>query len=101
MREDIRITMPPLPRVFQGRAAIAELLDAGLTRDGEWRLVPITANRMPAAASYLRKWGGTEFRAFKLDLVRFEDGLVAELTTFGPGLFAQFGLPEVLSEPVA
>jgi RNA polymerase sigma-70 factor (ECF subfamily) len=100
MREDIRITMPPLPKFFQGRTAVADLLGTGLSGPGQWRLVPITANRMPAAASYLREWGGTEFKAFKLDLVRFENGLVAELTTFGPELFAQFGLPEVLPEPL-
>jgi RNA polymerase sigma-70 factor (ECF subfamily) len=52
---------------------------------------------MPAAASYLREWGGTEFKAFKLDLIRFEDGLVAEITTFNAEFFPHFGLPEVLT----
>ena len=37
---------------------------------GEWRLVPTRANRMPAAASYLRRPGETEFRAFKIDVLR-------------------------------
>ena len=51
---------------------------------------------MPAAASYLRRPGDTEFRAFKLDVLRVEDGTIAEITTFGAGLFAAFGLPETL-----
>jgi RNA polymerase sigma-70 factor (ECF subfamily) len=37
-----------------------------------------------------------EFRAFKLDLIRLEGGLVAELTTFDHKLFPAFGLPEIL-----
>ncbi len=49
------------------------------------------ANRMPTAASYLRKAGDTEFRAFKFDVLRVEDGKVAEITTFGPELFACSG----------
>jgi RNA polymerase sigma-70 factor (TIGR02960 family) len=97
MREDIRITMPPLPMCYQGLAAIADMLGSGLTGPGEWRLVPVSANRMSAAATYLRKWDETEFKAFKFDLIRFEDGLVAEVTTFGAELFPRFGLPEVLA----
>ena len=42
--------------------------------EGEWRLVPTVANRMPTAASYLRREGDTEFRAFKFDVLRIEDG---------------------------
>ena len=54
---------------------------------------------MPTAASYLRPWGGTEFRAFKFDVIRVVDGVVAEITTFGPELFPAFGLPDVLPVP--
>ena len=56
-------------------------------------LVPTRANRMPAAASYLRAHGDDEFRAFKLDVIRVEGDLVAEVTTFGHALFPHFGLP--------
>jgi hypothetical protein len=62
-------------------------------RDGDWRLVPTTANRMPTAASYLRRPGDTEFRAFKFDVLRIEGGAIAEITTFGPSLFPLFELP--------
>jgi RNA polymerase sigma-70 factor (ECF subfamily) len=48
---------------------------------------------MPAAASYLRAHGDTLFRALKLDVLRVEDGLIAEITTFGASLFGAFGLP--------
>ena len=42
----------------------------GVEEVGDWRLVPTRANRMPAAASYLRAWGDTRFRAFKIDVLR-------------------------------
>jgi RNA polymerase sigma-70 factor (ECF subfamily) len=89
---DIRITMPPHPYLYDGLDAIAPLLDQAL-RVGDWRLVATRANRMPTAASYLRRPGDTEFRAFKFDVLRIRDGLIAEITTFGPELFEAFGLP--------
>jgi RNA polymerase sigma-70 factor (TIGR02960 family) len=93
--QDLRITMPPAPYLFEGLEVIGPLLDTAL-REGEWRLVPTWANRMPAAASYLRRAGDTEFRAFKLDVLRIRDGLIAEITTFGWALFPKFGLPPTL-----
>jgi RNA polymerase sigma-70 factor (TIGR02960 family) len=96
--QDIRISMPPDFLVFDGLEAIAPLLERafGEDRDGDWRLVPTLANRMPTAASYLRRPGDSEFRAFKFDVLRIEDGLIAEITTFGAGLFPAFGLPKTL-----
>jgi RNA polymerase sigma-70 factor (TIGR02960 family) len=93
--KDIRITMPPAPYCFEGIEAITPLLDRafGVDRDGDWRLVPTMANRMPTAASYLRRPGDTEFRAFKFDVLRIEGGVIAEITTFGAALFPLFELP--------
>ena len=98
MREDIRVTMPPYPWLYEGRAAVREMAMTGTGPNGpgDWRLLPTRANRQPAAVSYLREWGGSEHRAFKLDVLRVVDGLIAEVTTFGPGLFPAFGLPAVL-----
>lgn len=90
--QDLRITMPPAPYLFEGLDTIAPLLRNAL-REGEWRLVPTFANRMPTAASYLRQEGDTKFRAFKFDVLRIEKGRIAEITTFGPALFPAFGLP--------
>jgi RNA polymerase sigma-70 factor (ECF subfamily) len=93
--QDLRITMPPYPYLYEGLDAIAPLLDRAL-REGDWRLVATWANRMPTAASYLRRPGDTEFRAFKFDVLRVRDDRVAEITTFGPNLFAAFGLQPTL-----
>ena len=96
--QDLRITMPPLPMSFDGLDVIygALVTAFGPERDGDWRLVPTMANRMPTAASYLRRPDDTEFRAFKLDVLRIEDGAVAEITTFGAALFPAFDLPATL-----
>ena len=97
--EDIRITMPPFPLIYEGRAAMVPLLRRAFGPDGmgDWRLLPTRANRQPAAASYLRAPGEAEFRAFKLDVLRVQDGRIAEITTFGAGLFAEFGLEPTLA----
>jgi RNA polymerase sigma-70 factor (ECF subfamily) len=98
LRDDTRITMPPNPMVFEGKSLIVGALTTafGVESDGDWRLVPTAANRMPCAASYLRAHGDTEFRAFKFDVLRVVDGGVAEITTFGSALFPAFGLPPTL-----
>jgi RNA polymerase sigma-70 factor (TIGR02960 family) len=94
LREDVRITMPPHPWLFEGIQAVRELM-ASAEGTGEWRLLPTRANRMPTAASYLRQPGDAEFRAFKLDVLRVEGGRIAEITTFDASLFPAFGLPPV------
>jgi RNA polymerase sigma-70 factor (ECF subfamily) len=97
---DIRVTMPPDGLRFDGIDAVAPLIAHafGPNRDGDWRLVPTSANRMPTAASYLQAPGDSAFRAFKLDVLRVRNGKIAEITTFGRVLFPQFNLPEVLPD---
>ena len=96
---DIRVTMPPYPYCFQGLDGMAPLFERafGPNRDGDWRLLPTATNRMPAAGSYLRRPGDTLFRPFKLDVLRVADGVIAEITTFGPALFPALGLPSSLA----
>ena len=62
----------------------------------ELRMVPARANGRPAVATYLRHDG--TFHAFGLNALLVVDGRVAEVTTFAPGVFGRFGLPDVLPE---
>ena len=57
--------------------------------------MPASANRQPAAASYLRRPGDDRYRAFKIDVLRVADGKIAATTVFDATLFAAFGLPDV------
>ena len=99
--QDLRITMPPYPYVYEGIDVIGPLLERAFEDGSEWRLLPTRANRMPTAASYQRLPGDTEFRAFKFDVLRIVDGRIAEITTFGPSLFHAFGLAATLDPAVA
>jgi RNA polymerase sigma-70 factor (ECF subfamily) len=98
MREDIRVTMPPMPYLYDGIDAVAALFVSGTGANGpgEWIVTPTSANRMPAAACYLREPGHARARIFKFDVLRVVDGRIAEITTFGPALVEQFGVPEYL-----
>jgi RNA polymerase sigma-70 factor (TIGR02960 family) len=96
--QDIRVTMPPDMMCFDGLDTIMPLLERafGADRDGDWRLLPALANRMPTTASYLRRPGDSVFRPFKFDVLRIEHGAIVEITTFGAVLFPVFGLPPSL-----
>jgi RNA polymerase sigma-70 factor (ECF subfamily) len=95
--DDVRVTMPPRPYLFEGRDAVRELIErSGSPELGDWLLVATRANRQPAAASYLRAPGESNFKAFKLDVLRVVDGAIAEVTTFGERVFDSFDLPRTL-----
>jgi RNA polymerase sigma-70 factor (ECF subfamily) len=89
--------MPPTPDRWMGRPAVEavlhEIFDVGTT--GEFRMLPTRANRQPACAAYLREPGEDVFTALALDVLRIEDGLIAEIVTFPADVFPRFGLPPV------
>ncbi|WP_329559858.1 RNA polymerase subunit sigma-70 [Streptomyces uncialis] len=96
LRADARQTMPPASLVYEGRAAILDLWGPvleGSARWGEWRSVEITVNRQPGAVNYVRAPRDDVFRAVNIDVLRIEDGLVAEITTFGPEILPALELP--------
>jgi RNA polymerase sigma-70 factor (ECF subfamily) len=96
LADDIRVTMPPAPYLFEGIDAIRRLA-ARARATGTWRLVATSANRQPAAACYLQDPADGGFRAFKIDVLRLAGGRISEITTFGPALIPAFDLPEVLA----
>ena len=101
MHEDVRSTMAPTPTWFNGREAMAIALAPSMDRSspefiGDWRVIPTAANLQPAAATYLRAPGASEFKAFSLDVLRVDDGKIVELNSFESTLFPVFGLPPVL-----
>ena len=102
LREEARLTMPPYPTWFGGRAEIATAF--ALSTDpnspaylGQFRTLATAANRQPAVAGYVRRPGDTEYRALGLDVLRLEGDLVIEITRFvRADLFQAFGLPPTL-----
>jgi RNA polymerase sigma-70 factor (TIGR02960 family) len=98
IREDIRLAMPPDPVLFTGKSEVARFMAIAYDRSifGDWKVLPTAANRMPAAAAYLRRADSDRFVPFKLDVFRTGGGLIAEITTFDATLFDRFGLPPFL-----
>ena len=96
LRDDVRFSMPPEPGRWSGaEQVVACWVEGGFGQPwfGELRLLPARANRQPAMANYVRGPGDVAFRPMSLDVLRVEDGRIAEIVTFGPGLFPAFGLP--------
>jgi RNA polymerase sigma-70 factor (ECF subfamily) len=96
LRDDARLVITGVG-TWDGKPTVAAALESGMGSLGDWRMVPTRANRQPAAAGYLRRWGDTEFRAFAIIVLRVASGALVEMTAFeDPGLFGRFGLPPVL-----
>jgi RNA polymerase sigma-70 factor (ECF subfamily) len=101
IREDATFRMPPEPGVAAGREAIFNLWrDGGFGSEpfGRLRCVVTHANLQPAVACYACQPGACTWRALGLDVLRIEDGLIAEIVLFMPDTFPAFGLPMIMEE---
>jgi RNA polymerase sigma-70 factor, ECF subfamily len=98
MREDARFSMPPEPGLWVGPRTIVESWSPAFdtVSFGEVRGVMTRANRQPAVACYLKRPGEDGYRPMALDVIRIEEGLIAEIITFPPQVFTAFGLPHEL-----
>ena len=99
MRQDARFSMPPQPGVWTGAEAIVAVwIEGGFETPefGDLRCVVTRSNRQPAVACYRRAPGDEAYRPMAMDVLRIEEGLIADIVTFGPDVFADFGLPPVL-----
>ena len=97
IRRDARWAMPPETlSVVGNREMLASWEQGGFGTDkmGPMRCVVTRANRQPAIACYIQRPGDDAFRPLALDVLRIEDGLVAEILSFAPPAFAAFDLPE-------
>jgi RNA polymerase sigma-70 factor, ECF subfamily len=98
LHEDLRFAMPPQPGLFVGREEIVKYWAPGFDQEGFGRMSAIVtrANMQPGVACYRQMPGESEFKSLALDVIRIEDGVIAEITTFSAELFPAFGLPETL-----
>ncbi len=95
LRADARLAMPPHRIWFAGRDAIVTASAKGFDPAfGRLRAAVTGANRQPAVAWYLLAPGEVAYVPLAFDVLRIEEGLVAEITSFVfPELFQAFGLP--------
>ena len=98
LREDVALTMPPLPVWFGGRGDVQTFLEGGLFRMFDpfrVRLVPVRFNGSPSFAVYQMDPQGI-YRAAALHILAVEHGSIREINdflTFDGQLFSKFGLP--------
>jgi RNA polymerase sigma-70 factor, ECF subfamily len=93
---DVRLAISQVGE-WNGRPEVGDALRDGMTALGQWRLLPIMANRQPGAAGYLRRPGQSAFFPFVLTVLRLEHGRVVDIAAFEqPSMFTAFGLPASL-----
>jgi RNA polymerase sigma-70 factor (TIGR02960 family) len=100
LTDDARLTMPPEPLEYQGRAAIAEFFQTRTwwgTRAA--RLVPTRANNQPAFGYYLADPHGPIAHAHSLVVLTLASDKICAITRFGDNsLLPHFGLPRTLRD---
>ena len=98
---DVVWEMPPFPGWYAGPRAVGELIGTWWPGPGpgDMRMVPTSANGLPAFAMYMRDPDGVH-RAFQVQQVTVAaDGVRHVTVWFGAPLFARFGLPAELTDP--
>src|SRR5262249_46359861 len=79
LRHDIRLAISPQVGEWNGEQQVGDAFRDGMTSLGQWRVLPIMANRQPGAAGYLRRPGETAFSPFVLTVLRFEHGYLTDI----------------------
>ncbi len=100
LHDDVRFSMPPEPGAFVGRQAVVDAWVSsgfGSPPYDHFKCVITRANGSPGVVSYHKGPNAAEYRPLAIDVLRLQDGLVAEITTFGiHGLLDAFALPPAL-----
>src|SRR6476659_4235164 len=95
LKEDAHLTMPPSPAWVSGREGIARFFANYPFRPSARRHLPVAtrANRQPAYAVFLQREPGAAPEPFALEVLRIEDGLIAEIHYFlQPELLGRFAV---------
>ncbi len=98
LREDVALTMPPLPVWFGGHTDVKAFLDGFLFQSVspfKVKLELVRANGSPAFATYQMDKDGV-YRAAAIHILTIEDGQISEINdflSFDGQLFNNFGLP--------
>ena len=98
LREDVALTMPPIPVWYGGRVDVKMFLDGYLFKGPELRrmkLIPAQINGSPSFAVYHLDESGV-YHAAALHILTIENGEIAEINdylSFDGQLFSKLGLP--------
>jgi ketosteroid isomerase-like protein len=96
LSDDITLTMPPLPFIYQGRGPVADFLTA-ICATRRFRLIPTRANGQPAFGFYLCDPTAPVARAHGLILLTLSGEQITDITRFlDNSILTRFGLPRIL-----
>jgi RNA polymerase sigma-70 factor (ECF subfamily) len=102
LKENATFSMPPNPSWYRGRDTIGGLVSKAIfsgEAPGRWRLLPTRANRQIAFGLYRRDEASNTYNPYGIQVLTFDGGLIADITTFRvPALAAHFKLPEKIEQ---
>jgi RNA polymerase sigma-70 factor (ECF subfamily) len=98
LTEDARMTMPPLPAWYSGRAQVAVFLGRGpLAGQERWRLIPARASGQVAFGAYTWDDQTQAFTPHAVNVLTLRGTQIEEITAFlAPGAFRRLGLPDAM-----
>lgn len=99
LTEDVRVAMPPVPLVYEGRESTVRFLRLVAFRDGrQFRLVATGANMQPAFGIYVVERHAPVARALGIQVFTLSGPRITAITHFADtSLLARFGLPRSVS----
>ena len=101
LREDVALTMPPIPVWYGGRVDVKAFLDGTLFQGPQARrlkLMPAQVNGSPSFVAYGMDESGVH-RAEALHILTIENGEISEINdylSFDGSLFSKLGIPLVV-----
>ena len=84
--------MPPKPGIWAGRdetvnAWLVHVIGFGRAEYVDWKCRATTANSQPAMAIVLATSRSSTYQALTMDVLRIENGFIAQITTFDSAVF--------------
>jgi RNA polymerase sigma-70 factor (ECF subfamily) len=95
LTDDIYVSMPPIPLVYQGRADVARFYASVLRPDWTYDFVSTRANGQPALGAYLRTPTGVR-HGIGLVVLTLRGDRISAITRFDTSVLPSFGLPRSL-----
>ena len=96
LAEGVRLTMPPHPFEYRGRAIAAQGLGQLFAQGHRYRLIETRANGQPAFALYLKDAQAGILHANGLLVITLAGSRISAMTMFTTSVLARFGLPRTL-----
>jgi len=96
LADDVRLSMPPHPFEYRGRAVAAQGLGQLFAQGHRYRLIETRANGQPAFGVYRKGRHAGILHASGLLVITLAGERISAMTMFAPGTLGGFGLPRTM-----